>query len=141
MGPKQHAAEDIAVYESSFQSSGCPSEWGQKKSVSFMESNLEMVSNQVGENFFELYNGHPTVHNSGDATHAGTERMWDIMNSFRLQTLQLPLMYGLGTDDGHNYFETAAGKGAQPGRDWVVVLAKTLEPDAIVDALESGILS
>jgi len=98
----------------------------------------EQLMKVVGENFFELYNGHPTVHNSGDATHAGTERMWDIMNSFRLQTLQLPLMYGLGTDDGHNYFETAAGKGAQPGRGWVVVLAKTLEPDAIVDALESG---
>lgn len=98
----------------------------------------EQLMKVVGENFFELYNGHPTVHNSGDTTHAGTERMWDIMNSFRLQTLQLPLMYGLGTDDGHNYFETVAGKGAQPGRGWVVVLAKTLEPDAIVDALESG---
>lgn len=98
----------------------------------------EQLMKVVGENFFELYNGHPTVHNSGDAAHAGTERMWDIINSFRLQTLQLPLMYGLGTDDGHNYFETAAGKGAQPGRGWVVVLAKTLEPDAIVDALEAG---
>jgi hypothetical protein len=98
----------------------------------------EQLMKVVGENFFELYNGHPTVHNSGDATHAGTERMWDIINSFRLQKLQLPLMYALGTDDGHNYFETAAGKGAQPGRGWVVVLAKTLEPDAIVDALEAG---
>ena len=98
----------------------------------------EQLMKVVGENFFELYNGHPTVHNSGDAVHAGTERMWDIINSFRLQTLQLPVMYGLGTDDGHNYFETAAGKGAQPGRGWVVVLAKSLEPDAIVDALEAG---
>ncbi len=98
----------------------------------------EQLMKVVGENFFELYNGHPGVHNSGDEKHAGTERMWDIMNSFRLQTLQLPLMYGLGTDDGHNYFETASGKGAQPGRGWVVVLARTLEPDAIVEALEAG---
>ena len=98
----------------------------------------EQLMKVVGENFFELYNGHPTVNNQGDSTHASTERMWDIINSMRLQTLNLPLMYGLGTDDGHNYFQTAPGKGAQPGRGWVVVLAETLTPDALVDALEAG---
>ncbi|MBL8811678.1 MAG: hypothetical protein JNM43_16020, partial [Planctomycetaceae bacterium] len=30
------------------------------------------------------------------------------------------------------------GKAAQPGRGWVVVLAQTLEPDALVDSLEAG---
>lgn len=98
----------------------------------------EQLMKVVGENFFELYNGHPSVHNRGDAAHASTERMWDIINSFRLAELDLPLMYGLGTDDGHNYFETEAGKGAQPGRGWVVVLAAKLDPDSIVEALEAG---
>ncbi len=98
----------------------------------------EQLMKVVGENFFELYNGHPSVENDGDASHASTERMWDIINSMRLQTLNLPLMYGLGTDDGHNYFQTEAGKGAQPGRGWVVVLAETLTPDALVEALEAG---
>lgn len=91
-----------------------------------------------GENFFEVYNGHPTVHNTGDETHASTERMWDIINAFRLSKLNLPVMYGLGTDDGHNYFEDAPGKGAQPGRGWVQVLTKSLDPDNLVTALESG---
>lgn len=91
-----------------------------------------------GENFFEVYNGHPTVHNTGDETHASTERMWDIINAFRLSKLNLPVMYGLGTDDGHNYFEDAPGKGAQPGRGWVQVLTKSLDPDSLVTALESG---
>ena len=92
----------------------------------------------VGENFFEVYNGHPTVHNSGDESHASTERMWDIINTFRLSKLDLPLMYGLATDDGHNYFEKQPAKAAQPGRGWVMVLTESLTPDAIVESLESG---
>ncbi len=92
----------------------------------------------VGDQFFEVYNGHPGVHNSGDQAHVSTERMWDIVNTFRLTQHQLPLMYGLATDDGHAYFETEPGKASQPGRGWVMVLANTLTPDAIVDALEAG---
>ncbi|MBC8114503.1 MAG: hypothetical protein H7062_09010, partial [Candidatus Saccharimonas sp.] len=33
-----------------------------------------------GENFFEVYNGHPGVNNTGDDTHASCERIWDIIN-------------------------------------------------------------
>lgn len=98
----------------------------------------EQLMQVIGENFFEVYNGHPSVKNSGDETHASTERMWDIINTWRLSELELPLMYGLGTDDGHNYHITESGKGSQPGRGWVMVLAKTLTPDALVTALEAG---
>lgn len=98
----------------------------------------EQLMKVAGENFFEVYNGHPSVHNTGDAGHASTERMWDIINTFRLSRLNFPVMWGLATDDGHNYFETTPGKGAQPGRGWVMVLADTLSPDALVEALEAG---
>jgi len=98
----------------------------------------EQLMQVIGENFFEVYNGHPSVNNSGDETHASTERMWDIINTWRLSEFDLPLMYGLATDDGHNYHRTDNGKGSQPGRGWVVVLAKTLTPDALVTALEAG---
>ena len=91
-----------------------------------------------GENFFEVYNGHPTVNDSGDETHASTERMWDIINTWRIAKLDLPVMYGLATDDGHNYHIDQPGKGSQPGRGWVVVLAETLTPDALVTSLEAG---
>jgi hypothetical protein len=47
-------------------------------------------------------------------------------------------MFGLATDDGHNYFETQPGKGAQPGRGWVMVLTNKLDPDALVESLEAG---
>jgi len=98
----------------------------------------EQLMQVVGENFFEVYNGHPTVHNTGDETHASTERMWDIINTFRLSKLNLPVMFGLATDDGHNYFESRPGKGAQPGRGWVMVLSNKLDPDTLVESLEAG---
>ena len=33
-----------------------------------------------GERFFEVYNGHPSVHNLGDSVHISTEEMWDRIN-------------------------------------------------------------
>lgn len=90
-----------------------------------------------GENFFEVYNGHPGVHNSGDHQHASTERIWDIVLTRRITEFGLPLMYGLATDDGHNYHNIPS-RGSEPGRGWVMVLAKELTPAAIIDALESG---
>ena len=98
----------------------------------------EQLMQVIGENFFEVYNGHPTVNDSGDDTHPSTSRMWDIINTWRLAKLDLPLMYGLATDDGHAYHRTKPGDGAQPGRGWVMVLAQTLTPDALVTALEAG---
>jgi hypothetical protein len=98
----------------------------------------EQLMPVVGERFFEVYNGHPSVHNRGDDSHASTERIWDIVNTFRLTELKLPLMYGVATDDGHNYHITQSGKGSQPGRGWVMVLADKLDPDVLVTALEAG---
>jgi len=98
----------------------------------------EQLMQIVGENFFEIYNGHSGVNNSGDQMHASTERQWDIVNTWRLAKLKLPIMYGLATDDGHDYFETIPQKGAQPGRGWVMVLCDTLTPDALVKAIEAG---
>ena len=63
-----------------------------------------------GERFFEVYNGHPSVRDLGDATHASTERMWDIINTRRLTELKLGLLYGLATDDAHNYHGMAANR-------------------------------
>lgn len=98
----------------------------------------EQLMQVDGEQFFEVYNGHPKVYNSGDQEHASTERMWDIINTLRLTQLNLPLMYGLATDDSHNYHELKPETDSRTGRGWVMVLTDTLTPDAIVDSLESG---
>jgi hypothetical protein len=90
-----------------------------------------------GENFFEVYNGHPGVNNSGDEYHASTERIWDIINAFRQTELDLPLMFGLATDDGHNYHKIPS-RASEPGRGWVMVLAESLSPESLIAALEAG---
>ena len=90
-----------------------------------------------GEKFFEVYNGHPSVHNEGDARHASVERMWDILLAFRLTELNLGVLYGLAVDDAHHY-QRFALTNANPGRGWVVVRAPRLNASAIVEAMEAG---
>ncbi|MBI1312539.1 hypothetical protein GC176_14700 [bacterium] len=90
-----------------------------------------------GERFFEVYNGHPGVNNSGNAEHASTERLWDIVLTKRLAELGLPVMYGVGTDDGHNYHNIPS-RASEPGRGWVMVLADELQPAALIAAMERG---
>jgi len=91
----------------------------------------------VGEHFFEVYNGHPAVRNTGDKLHAGTERMWDIILTWRLVELNLPLMYGLAVDDSHAY-HSIPSRHSNPGRGWVEVLADELTPKALIKSLEAG---
>lgn len=89
------------------------------------------------ERFFEVYNGHPSVHNEGDEKRASTERMWDILLAERLTVLNKPAFFGLATDDSHNY-HTDAPKKSRSGRGWVMVRAKTLAIEEIVAAMEEG---
>jgi hypothetical protein len=89
------------------------------------------------EQFFEVYNGHPSVNNDGDELHAGTERVWDIVLAERLGHLGKPVMYGLATDDSHHYHSTSP-KASLSGRGWVMVKAKELSADALVAAMEQG---
>jgi hypothetical protein len=87
--------------------------------------------------FFEVFNGHPGVRNYGDDLHASCERVWDITLALRLGKLQLPVVYGLATDDAHGYHEYGVGK-VNPGRGWVMVRAPHLTAEAVVRGLEAG---
>jgi hypothetical protein len=90
-----------------------------------------------GERFFEVYNGHPYVHNEGDDYHIGTDRMWDIILAFRLSELRLGPVYGLAVDDAHEY-HVMASTNSNPGRGWVMVRAPELTADALLRAMETG---
>ncbi|HVR34593.1 MAG TPA: hypothetical protein VMS21_01950 [Methylomirabilota bacterium] len=90
-----------------------------------------------GERFFEVYNGHPAVHNEGDDLHASTERMWDIILTWRIAVLDMEPMFGIAVDDAHNYHGMASNR-SNPGRGWVSVRAAELTPDTIVHAMEAG---
>lgn len=97
----------------------------------------EDLAQIVGEKFFEVYNGHPTVHNTGDKHHAGCEAIWDIVLTKRLAEFGLPLMFGIAVDDGHDYHKIPS-RAAEPGRGWVMVLANELSPAALIESLEAG---
>jgi len=88
------------------------------------------------ENFFEVYNGHPSVNNSGDSIHMSTESMWDLINIAYIKNNK-PLMYGLATDDSHNY-HVKGSKWSNAGRGWIMVQADSLNPKSLIAALEAG---
>lgn len=87
------------------------------------------------ERFFEIYNGHPSVHQLGDETRPGLELFWDIANTLRIDRFASPPLFGLGTDDSHNYHGV---QGATPGRGWIEVRADKLEADALISAIHRG---
>jgi len=87
--------------------------------------------------YFEVYNGHPSVRNYGDAVHASTEKIWDITLALRLGKLKMPVLYGLGTDDAHAYHVYGLGK-TNPGRGWIMARAPFLSAEAIVKSIEAG---
>jgi|694.fasta_scaffold82422_1 hypothetical protein len=87
--------------------------------------------------FFELQNGHPTVYNRGDSTHAGCEKLWDIILALRLGKHNLAPLYGLATDDAHHYLDYGKSK-ANPGRAWVMVKAPVLTTEALLKAMQAG---
>ena len=89
-----------------------------------------------GERFFEVYNGHPAVHNEGDDSHISTEEMWDAINISYYQQGK-PLLLGIATDDSHNY-HSKSSKLSNSGRGWVMVASDGLTTNSLIEAMEAG---
>jgi hypothetical protein len=85
-----------------------------------------------GLRLFEVYNGHPEVNNLGGGGAPGTEEIWDEVLSSGI------VLYGLASDDAHNFKSPGDKKKAWPGQGWVMVRAASLEPKEILEALERG---
>lgn len=97
---------------------------------------LEDMLHLKGERFFEVYNGHHRVQNEGGIYGLSTEAMWDLINISYVNEGK-PLMFGLATDDAHNYHKT--GKDwSNAGRGWVEVRADSLTPASLITAMEAG---
>ncbi|MEE4279563.1 MAG: hypothetical protein V2I82_13935 [Halieaceae bacterium] len=90
-----------------------------------------------GDGFFEMYNGHSGVNNNGDELHPSAERLWDIVLANRLGRFNRRLIYGVATDDAHEYNDWGDGF-TNPGRGWVMVRAPFLTPDFITQAIRRG---
>ena len=79
----------------------------------------------------EVYNGHPQVHNEGDDSHIGVERMWDhLLSSGRR-------FYATAVDDAH-HFHGFGPERANPRRGWIWARVSKLNVEEILGALRGG---
>lgn len=85
-----------------------------------------------GDRLIEIYNGHPTVHNTGGGGWPGMEEAWDQLLTGG------KVIYGIAVDDAHYFQGEFAASRPNPGRGWVVVRASALETGALMSALEAG---
>ena len=92
----------------------------------------EALAQVEGDRLLEIYNGHPTVHNDGGGDALGMEAVWDYLLTRGKR------IYGIAVDDAHN-FRTIGRDRSNPGRGWVTVRARTLDPLEIVAGLEDGL--
>ena len=87
--------------------------------------------------FVEVCNAGPGIRHFGDASHPGVEKLWDIANTIRIAEMNSPPLYGIAADDAHNYQQFAPNC-ANPGRAWIMVRARQLNVDALLDAIGRG---
>ena len=97
----------------------------------------EELAEVVEEPFFEVYNGHPSVNQQGDAQHPSIDRLWDIANTLRIVKFNAPPLMGLATDDSHHYHAPGMNR-ATSGRGWVMVRSAALTAESLIAAMERG---
>jgi len=95
---------------------------------SISKDDLLKVSN-LG--LFEVYNGHPTVNNTGGGGFQSLDEMWDTLLTAGKR------MQGIAVDDAH-HFKKMGQEFSNPGRGWIQVRADELSAAAITAAIERG---
>ena len=68
--------------------------------------------------------------------HISVEEMWDIIN-VSYYTQNKPLLYGVATDDSHNYHEQSSNL-SNSGRGWIMVESDSINTKSLIDAMETG---
>ena len=92
----------------------------------------EAISQVRGAHLLEIYNGHPRVNVYGAGGRPGYEEIWD-----KVLSSGLPI-WGVATDDSHQFSGEFGPQRINPGRGWLMVRASALDEDSIVNALRAG---
>lgn len=85
-----------------------------------------------GARLFELLNVNRDSNNFAAGGKPGTEELWDTLLS------QGMVLYGVASDDTHDYLGDFTLGLSYPGKGWVMVRVAELTPDAVCAALEKG---
>ena len=92
----------------------------------------EVIRQVRGAHLLEIYNGHPKVNVYGAGGKPGYEEIWD-----RVLSSGLPI-WGVATDDSHQFKGEFGPQRINPGRCWIMVKAARLDEDSIMNSLRSG---
>jgi hypothetical protein len=80
----------------------------------------------------EIYSGHPLINYLGGGGIPSAEQMWDdVLSSGKL-------VYGVASDDSHHFKPTNDMSPALPGFGWIVVRARELSAEAVMNAIGRG---
>ena len=97
----------------------------------------ELLASLTDYNLFELANCISSGNVLGDKDHWSCEKLWDVANTIRLDKMKAHPLFGVASDDAHNY-HAGDPKRARPGRGFIMVQADKLEADAIAGAVKKG---
>ncbi len=97
----------------------------------------ENLINNPNVRFFEVCNGGSAFAPPKENPVRTNDPFWDVVNAFRAKK-GLPLIYGIGSDDTHAYFNFGTKKAGRVGVDYIVVRSPSLTPDALLAALHAG---
>ncbi len=89
----------------------------------------------VEDEYFEVFNGVEGDGDLGSPRRHSLETLWDITSTLRLTEFHTRPLFGLATDDSHNYHDASR---AAPGRGWVMLRAKRLTPESVLRAMQRG---
>lgn len=93
----------------------------------------EELAQVENDRLFEIFNGHPDVHNDGGGGSPSLEQIWDALLTGGKR------IYGIAVDDAHQFQGEFAADRMNPGRGWVSVLAPRLDAESLMLGLESGL--
>lgn len=96
---------------------------------SFNDTVLSEVKNVK---LLEIYNIHVENNNYSAGGYPGMEKIWDKVLSRGV------LLYGVVSDDAHDYVGEFTADKSPPGTGWIMVRAKELTAEAITASLEKG---
>lgn len=96
---------------------------------SFNDTVLSQVKNAK---LVEIYNVSEENNNYSAGGYPGIEEIWDKVLSRRI------LLFGVVSDDAHDYVGEFTADKSPPGTGWIMVRAKELTAEAIIVSLEMG---
>lgn len=95
----------------------------------------EDIATLDGDPFFEIHNGLRTCPGQSEDADPSIEDWWDAANTIRAADLERPLLYGLATDDAHDFDGTPEH---HAGRAWIHVRSPSLDAVDLIAAMRRG---